>query len=391
MPITYSSKIVKLEPAKFHAHNKLSKYERIRVFLEERQLPAYRFSQITQAIFKERIGDFAQMHTLPESLRSALRATFGENILSLRAVHESLSPQARKLLFELEDHKRIEAVGMTYRAGWQSFCISSQSGCNFGCTFCATGAIGLKRSLTADEITDQILYFHLQKHSIDSVSFMGMGEALANPHTFRALQILIDPALFGLSPRRLTVSTIGVIPSIQRLTREFPQVNLTFSLHSPFTEQRSLLVPLNRTYPLHEVMLALDEHVQQTGRKVYLAYTLLHGVNDTPEHARGLIALLKERGNLAHLYHINLISYNPASGAPVTYERSDKQTFDSFYRRLKAAGMHVTARQSFGVEIDAACGQLYGRYQAAHREQPPARASTLPGRISVCTAKGPGL
>jgi 23S rRNA (adenine-C8)-methyltransferase len=361
--------IMKAAPTRSHLPHQPTKYERLRAFLHERRFPDYRFTQITNAIFQQRIGEFERMTALPKSLRSDLKAAFGENILSIRPVFASTSQQAQKLLFELADGNRIEAVGMTYRAGWQSFCISSQSGCHFGCTFCATGAIGLKRSLTADEITDQILYFHLHKHAIDSISFMGMGEALANPNTFTALSMLTDPALFALSPRRITISTIGVIPSIKRLTREFPQVNLTFSLHSPFHEQRNILVPFNRTYALHEVMLALDEHIKSTGRKVYIAYTLLRGVNDTPAQAQALIALLKGRGNWDHLYHVNLIRYNPALGAPGNYDSSDQSTLDHFYHQLKAAGLHVTIRQSFGVEIDAACGQLYGRYQTKGEER----------------------
>nr|WP_282957314.1 23S rRNA (adenine(2503)-C(8))-methyltransferase Cfr [Thermosporothrix hazakensis] len=363
----FRSTIAKPELAKFHSANKQTKYERLQSFLAERKQPGYRLTQILHAIFKQRVGDFARMEALPKALRNELRATFGESILMLRPLHESPSQQARKLLFELPDGNRVEAVEMTYRAGWQSFCISSQVGCHFGCAFCATGAIGLKRSLTADEITDQVLYFHLQKRSIDSVSFMGMGEALANPHTLQALHILTDPHLFALSPRRITVSTIGVIPLIRRITREFPQVNLTFSLHSPFPEQRSLLVPLNQTYALHDVLQTLDEHIATTRRKVYLAYIMLQGVNDTPNHARALIRLLKERGTRANRYHVNLIRYNPAQGAPMEFMRSDQQTIDRFYHQLRSAGIHVTVRQSFGEEIDAACGQLYGRYTPQHR------------------------
>lgn len=182
--------------------------------------------------------------------------------------------------------------------------------------FCATGALGLNKNLTADEITDQILYFLFQHRSIDSISFMGMGEALANPQTFIALKTLVHPDLFGLSARRITVSTIGIIPGIQKLTREFPQVNLTFSLHTPFHEQRSELMPINKRYSLTDVMEVLDDHVKITKRKVYLAYVLLPGVNDTLDHANELISILKKRASLKQLYHINLIRYNPAIGAP---------------------------------------------------------------------------
>ncbi len=192
---------------------------------------------------------------------------------------------------------------------------------------------------------------------------MGMGEALANPQTFIALKTLVHPDLFGLSARRITVSTIGIIPGIQKLTREFPQVNLTFSLHTPFHEQRSELMPINKRYSLTDVMEVLDDHVKITKRKVYLAYVLLPGVNDTLDHANELISILKKRASLKQLYHINLIRYNPAIGAPEAFGRPNEREVNLFYRQLKEGGLKVTVRQSFGVEIDAACGQLYGQYQ----------------------------
>ena len=249
-----------------------TKYDRLKTFVAENGWPRYRFNQILHAIFKERIGEFERMTTLPLPLRHQLRKRFGKSILHLTPVFRKQSGQADKVLFELPDSNKIETVRLIYRAGWQSYCISSQCGCGFGCSFCATGKIGFKRHLSADEITDQILYFHLQNHPIDSISLMGMGEALANPQTFSALKVLTDPRLFNLSPRRITVSTIGLIPQIERLSREFPQVNLTFSLHSPFDEQRSALMPINRKYPLNEVLEVLDAHIRKHRRKVYIAY-----------------------------------------------------------------------------------------------------------------------
>ncbi len=252
---------------------------------------------------------------------------------------------------------------MNYRAGWESFCISSQCGCGLSCRFCATGAIGLKRSLSVDEITDQLLYFHLKGHSLDSISFMGMGEALANPKIFSVLNVLIDPKLFGLSPRRLTVSTVGIVPNIKKMTHTFPQVNLTFSLHSPFNSERSSLMPINDKFPLDKVMLTLDEHIRMTGRKVYIAYVMLCGVNDSVEYAKAIVRLLQNRGRYEQLYHVNLIRYNPTVGAPEHYGQTDEQNIQMFYKELQSAGIHVTIRQQFGVDIDAACGQLYGQYQ----------------------------
>ncbi len=341
----------------------LTKYERIRRFLDDRGYPKFRLKQITDAVFKNRIGDFERMTVLPKPLRNQLCEQFGSSILGIRPLIQSASVQAKKILFEVSGGHKTEAVAMTYKAGWESFCISSQSGCGFGCQFCATGAVGLKKNLSADEITDQVLYFHLQQHSIDSVSFMGMGEALANPQTFAAIRTLTDPGLFGLSPRRLTISTIGIIPGIVQLTRQFPQINLTFSLHTPFDDQRSELMPINRKYPIPDVMSVLDEYIREAGRKVYIAYVLLPGVNDSTEHAKAVIALLKGRGPWARLYHVNLIRYNPAAGAPGNFERPERRSVEAFYRQLRTAGLNVTIRPSFGMDIDAACGQLYGQYR----------------------------
>lgn len=219
-----------------------NKYIRIQEFLKQNKFPNYRMKQITNAIFPGRINNFNEITVLPKSLRDMLIEEFGESILNIVPLKAQQSTQVSKVLFGISGDEKIETVNMKYKAGWESFCISSQCGCNFGCKFCATGDIGLKRNLTSDEITDQILYFHLQGHSIDSISFMGMGEALANVQVFDALNVLTDPALFALSPRRLSISTIGIIPNIKKLTQNYPQVNLTFSLHSPFNEQRSELI-----------------------------------------------------------------------------------------------------------------------------------------------------
>lgn len=346
-----------------------TKYERIREFMISENQPKFRFQQIMQAIFRQKVNEFENMTALPIRIRGKLVEQFGRNFLDLKTVSRASSPQAEKVLFEIAGGNKIEAVAMKYRAGWNSYCISSQSGCGFGCSFCATGAIGLKRNLTADEITDQILYFSMQHRSVDSISFMGMGEALANPQTFIALRTLTDPELFGLSPRRITVSTIGILPGINKLGQQFPQINLTFSLHSPFHEQRSELMPINEKYALADVMEVLDDHVRLTGRKVYIAYVLLPGVNDSPDHVRELVALFKKRLSLKQLYHVNLIRYNPALGAPEAYGRPGQGTVDYFYQQLKRAGIKVTVRQSFGVEIDAACGQLYGQYKASNKNK----------------------
>lgn len=337
-----------------------SKYIKIQQIISNSKEPNYRYTQITNAIFKQRISKFDHMTMLPATLRNTLISELGNNVSSVAPILEKTSNQVGKLLFKMVDGNSIEAVRLNYKRGWESFCISSQCGCNFGCRFCATGTIGLKRNLTTDEITDQLLHFYLNGHTLNSVSFMGMGEALANPHIFDALNVLTDKNLFGLSQRRITISTIGTLPGIHKLTQDFPQVNLTFSLHSPFNSQRSELMPINNHFPLNDVMDALDKHIEHTGKKVYLAYILLKDINDSPEHAKAITKLLRAHGQFEHLYHVDLIPYNPTDQTPQKYTQSMKSSINRFFQILKSKGINVTIRTQFGSNIDAACGQLYG-------------------------------
>ncbi|MBW7453614.1 Cfr family 23S rRNA (adenine(2503)-C(8))-methyltransferase [Paenibacillus sepulcri] len=337
-----------------------SKYEKIQQIIAALKQPGYRYLQVTDAIFKQRIGEFEHMTMIPKFLRDELIHELGNQVSSVTPLIEKSSNQVSKILFGIAGGERIEAVRLSYKRGWESYCISSQCGCGFGCSFCATGTIGLKRNLTTDEITDQLLHFHLNGHTLDSVSFMGMGEALANPHLFDALAMLTDPQLFGLGHRRITVSTIGLLPGIHRLMKDFPQVNLTFSLHSPFDKQRSGLMPINDRFPLQEVMDALDNHIRHTGRKVYIAYILLRGINDSTEHAEAVAELLRGRGAWEHLYHVNLIPYNSTDETAQSYSQSDRNSVNKFVQILKSRGVNVTVRTQFGSDINAACGQLYG-------------------------------
>jgi len=334
-----------------------TKYEKMKQIVSNLKLPDYRYEQLTKAIFHQRIASFDNMYILPKALRKALIIEFGNCVSSAKPVFIQDSKQAEKLLFELSDGEKIEAVGLKYKQGWESFCISTQCGCGFGCRFCATGSAGLKRNLTADEITDQLLYFLFNNHKLNSVSFMGMGEAFANPELFDAVKILTDQSLFGLGQRRITISTIGIIPGIQRLTKEFPQVNLAFSLHSPFDKQRSHLMPVNKRFPLNEVMKTLDEHIIHTGRRVFIAYIMLEGINDTKDHAEAIVGLLKNRGSWGHLYHIDLIPYNSTDKTTLKFQSSS--AIKQFSSVIKKAGISVTIRTQFGSEISAACGQLH--------------------------------
>lgn len=341
----------------------LSRLEKIANIISETKSPSYVLSQIKYAIYKNGVTDYMEISNISKELRIKLRKELGD-VLTLKNIHEVEGDQAHKVLFETRDNEKIESVRMTYHSEnkiREPLCISSQSGCALGCKFCATGTMGLKKNLSADEIVDQILFFKNSGHKSDNILFMGMGEPFANPNIFEAIKNIIDPELLGLSQRKISVSTVGLIPGIKRLTKEFPQVNLAFSLHSPFSKQRLELMPIEKAYPLDAVFDALDEHINATNKKVFIAYVLLKDVNDSKEHAQGIVNLIKARGKTAYLYHVNLIRYHPGP-AIVEFEKPEKEVVDEFMKIIKESGVNCTLRQSFGVNIDAACGQLYASH-----------------------------
>jgi 23S rRNA (adenine-C8)-methyltransferase len=295
-------------------------------------------------------------------LRDTLINALGDEILTILPSKTQESEQASKVLFELQDKNRIEAVRMAFKNEHTSLCISSQVGCKCACAFCTTGRIGYQRNLTSDEIVDQPLFFMKNGYDIRNIAFMGMGEPFLNPNLFPALHLLTDPQYMGLSERRLTLSTVGIPEGMRKLTDEFPQISLTLSLHSPFDEERNTLVPCNKIYPIEELFQTLEEHLLKTNKKTYIAYMILSGTNDTPDHVKKLCAFL-ERKNLQHLYLVNLIRYNPPLGEPSLFQKTEKNSLFFFKKQLEDRGIHVTIRQSFGSEIEAACGQLAAEYE----------------------------
>lgn len=346
----------------------------ITYILDSLNAPVYRRKQVLEGIYRQYISSYADLTVLPKEIRQALENGLGTQVLSINPVQEIHDNQANKVLFETKEHNRFEAVLMTFRPNesrseeHQSLCLSSQSGCALGCTFCATGAIGLKQNLSADEITDQALYFLQQKRIVKNIAFMGMGEPFANPSLFDALKVLTDKDKMAYSPRRISISTVGIIPGIKRLQKEFPNINLAFSLHTPFQEQRLQLMPVTKTYPIVDVMHALQEFVGSTNKRVFIAYVLLAGVNDSVDHAKELAKLIMRQGAKSYLYHVNLIRFNPGT----TFKRfaaPETAQIELFQSILESRGITTTLRQSFGTEINAACGQLYAKYakSRAHR------------------------
>lgn len=335
--------------------------------LTESNEPSYRRGQIFGAIYKNHIKKYDEITTIPKELRVKLIDNLGQNVSVLKPVNQVSDNQAQKVLFETRDGERIEAVLTSFAANnirpadYGSLCISSQAGCAMGCKFCATGTIGFRKNLVADELVDQILYFLRQGNKIDSVSFMGMGEPLVNPHLFKALEIMTDKEKLGFSQRRISISTVGVIPGIKRLQKEFPSVNLGFSLHSPFPEQRLRLMPITASYPIADVMLALKNYVELTNKRVLIAYVMLANVNDSLGHAKALARLIKNQGAKSYLFEIKLIRFNPGP-TKENYSASSNTIIRAFQKVLDDFGIKNTLRQNFGIGISAACGQLSAGY-----------------------------
>lgn len=334
----------------------MTKYEIIEQIVKDLNCPEYRIGQIYNAIFNQKTKRYDEMTQLPIELRRELTNRLGKYTVSFKNVTHSLCPQTDKALFTLPCGGAVEAVALSYKKGWNSFCISSQCGCACGCRFCATGGMGFKRNLSADEITDQLLYFLQNGKTLDSVSFMGMGEPLLNPNTFTALKTLTDKNMFGLSGRRITLSTVGIAPNIRRLTMEFQSVNIAFSLHAPTDELRRTIMPINDKYGIAEVFDALDNHIAVTNRRVFLAYVMLKGINDGDKDAHALAALINKHKKYKRLYHVDLIPYNKTEKGE--FSSSSKARIAEFKKILERAGVSVSVRTQFGSDINAACGQL---------------------------------
>jgi 23S rRNA (adenine2503-C2)-methyltransferase len=285
------------------------------------------------------------MTNLPAPLRERLAAAVPLSTLSLRAEAKS-DDGTVKALFETADERPLEAVLMRYRDGRRSACLSSQSGCPLTCTFCATGQMAFGRNLSADEILDQALHFR-RGEAIDHVVFMGMGEPTMNlDAVLAACERLPD---LGVTHRRTAISTVGWVPGIDRLAECAMPVALALSLHAPNDGLRSQLMPVNDRCPLADVLAACQRYRAQRRRKVFVEYVMLDGVNDLPEHARQLAALLDPR-----VYKVNLIPYNP-TGA---YDGSPPQQIERFRAILAEHRLAATVRLTRGRDIDAACGQL---------------------------------
>jgi 23S rRNA (adenine2503-C2)-methyltransferase len=346
--------------------------ETLVAWFEERGEPAYRARQVADAVWRGDATSGADVQTLPAALREALVEAFRFDTVADTELRVSDGGLTEKGLHRLADGALIESVLMHYpaRPGQRerhTLCISSQAGCAVGCPFCATGELGFGRDLETAEIVDQVRHaarrLAADRKRLTNVVFMGMGEPLLNlDRVLASVDALNDPRRFGLGARHITVSTSGVVPGIRRLTALGPQFTLAVSLHAARDALRDVLVPLNRRWPVGEVVAAAREHAAATGRRVTYEATMIAGINDTELDARAMADLL--RGDHAH---VNLIPMNPVAHTPWT--ASPDAVIEAFAATLAAAGVTATIRRNRGQEIGAACGQL-----AAERAGEPAPA-----------------
>ncbi|WP_199038457.1 radical SAM protein [Glycomyces salinus] len=352
-----------------------TRIEAVARLIEQSGEPPWRLTAILHGVRERGRTRFEHMHQLPAGLRRRLADELGPSLFGLEPVAASGGEAVDKVLFETTGSVRFETVRARYRDGWASLCVSSQAGCGLGCTFCATGAMGLERNLTADEILGQVFDGRWRGPGappVRSIAFMGMGEALANPHLFAGLGMLADPAIGGLSPRRITVSTVGFAPNLARLVAEHPEVTITLSVHSPFPDQRAELVPLERRFSLGENLAVVDRHVAASGRRVFLAYALIDGVNDTRGHVEALARLVAERPR-PDLVPVSVIPYNRAFGADPRFRSPTEERTRAFVRGLRDRGVRAMRRRQGGADVDAACGQLHARDSRARLASPGRR------------------
>jgi 23S rRNA (adenine2503-C2)-methyltransferase len=314
-------------------------------------LPAYRADQLSRHYFGRTITDPEQMTDLPAEARSQIVEALLPTLLNEQRVIECDDGQTRKNLWRLHDGALVESVFMRY-PDRVTMCVSSQAGCGMACPFCATGQGGLTRNLSTAEIVEQIV--RGGRGETDNVVFMGMGEPLANYNAvITAVRRMTAPPPdgLGIGQRHITVSTVGLVPAIDRLTGEGLQVTLAVSLHAPDDELRDSLVPVNTRWTVEEVLDAAWRYAATTKRRVSIEYALIRDINDQAERAHLLGKLLEGR-----LVHVNLIPLNPTPGSKWT--ASDPTVEKEFVRIMRSYGVATTVRDTRGREIDGACGQL---------------------------------
>jgi 23S rRNA (adenine2503-C2)-methyltransferase len=336
--------------------------------------PSYRGDQLRKWLYETPVLDLSEMTNLPAATRESLAPLWP---FTVEEQQEADGGRTIKWLFRAPDGAAIEAVLMGYRTR-VTLCISSQAGCAMGCTFCATGQFGFERHLTAGEIIAQVAYAkaHLAKHPmpgaperLGNVVFMGMGEPLANyAHVRESIRRMVD--VMGMSARNITVSTVGFLPGMLKLSEEPWPITLALSLHAADDELRETLVPLNRRYPIDDLIDAAAAFQRNKGRRVTLEWTLMDGINDTPEQARALASIAAELRA-----HVNVIALNPTPLS--TLRPPTRPNVETFVGKVAGYGANVTLRDTRGQDIDAACGQLRARkMEEPHSDRLTAQGDT---------------
>jgi len=385
-------------------------------FLKKHNQPKFRLEQIQKSIFQDGISSWDEISTISKDLREKLEKEIKVLSFDVEKVLETRDGQSVKALLKLDDGNMIETVLISPKPDTWSVCISCQVGCQMGCQFCATGKMGFKRNLTAEEITDQVLFwiqylrktqkdktqntnktqitnhktqnpkienlkFKIENYDISNVVYMGMGEPFLNwENVSESLKNLIDPKLFGFGSRSISISTSGIPEGVEKLAEEFPQVNLALSLHFADDQKRSEIMPINRKNNLEALKKSLQNYFLKTKRKVFLEYVMLEKINDSQEDADKLVRFVKSIGKL-QLLHVNLIRYNAPNVIPSeaegskkldsstplrsaqndNFKSSSKERTIDFKNYLLQNHIPVTIRKSLGEEIQGACGQLVGK------------------------------
>lgn len=336
--------------------------EEIREFMVDQGEKAFRAQQVFQWLARG-LDDFDQMSNLPEQLREKLKGLAFIESLQIEEVQSSKRDGTKKYLFRMRDGNSVESVFMKYKHG-NTVCISSQAGCRMACSFCASGIGGLSANLSPGQMLDQVMAIKKDTgENINNVVIMGIGEPFDNYENMsKFLKLIHHEDGMGMGYRSITVSTCGLIPKIQEFAEDFPQVNLAISLHGPNDEVRGKLMPVNRRYPVDELLKAARAYTEKTRRRISFEYALIKDVNNQRHHAEELASKLK-----GMLCHVNLIPLNPVDEKP--YKTSSEMTAMEFEAILKDKGIQVTTRRSLGTDIDGACGQLRMKEQGRTKGQ----------------------
>ena len=330
-------------------------FEEITNVLVEAGQPSYRAKQLAEWMYGKAVLDLAKMSNFSGALKDLLNSLGKFKALESVKVQESEDGETWKFLWKLHDGALVESV-LICSEKRRTVCVSSQVGCPARCAFCASGKMGLKRNLTAGEIVEQVLqiqtYLLDKGESVNHIVYMGMGEPLENfDAVVKSLRILTDPKLFGLSQRHITLSTVGVIEGIYKLSQESFKINLALSLHAPNQNIRKKIIPYARKYDFDELMQSIDDYHEITKRDITYEYILIAGINDQVEHAEELAKLLQYRQCT-----VNLIPYNPVQG--LNLEKPERSDISAFRDVLDDYEIVHTCRYTKGDDIAAACGQL---------------------------------